>query len=150
MTRRNVKNMIGILLFAILLLGTSDRLFSQTVSDLEEFLIRLEKTDKGIRLTGREGCAFKGLDFTLRDSVRRSVDQYGKVTLVRFSTKGIPKEGLADFQISLMQTEEGLYLEGIRGTAWEELSLTYPEDANYHFIDQNGIVELPQPFAMMD
>jgi hypothetical protein len=151
MERTKPNKMIRILLSLLVLLGVSDMLFSKTdvSSDPEGFLILLETTDNEIKLTGWQGCAFRELNYALKDSVKRTVDQYGKVNLVRFSTKGIPKEGLANFQFTVMRTEEGFYLKGIHGTTWEELSVTYPDGTKHHFIDQNGIVE-PRPLAMTD
>ena len=144
--------MIGIMISLFLLAGTSDTLFSKTTgsSDPGEFLIRFETTDKGVRLTAHQGCAFKEVNLTLKDSARKTVDQYGKVSFVRFSTKGIEKEGLADFRIAVMKTENGFYLEGINGTEWREISVNYPEEVEYHFIHQQGISENPGSSAKMD
>jgi len=141
---------VGILLVLTLLTGTYGILFSQTSSEHAEFLIRLETTDKGIRLDGWHGCAFKELHVTLKDSVRKTIDQYGRVSFVRFSTKGIPGEGLAVFQFAVMKTEEGLCFEGIHGTAWETLSIAHPESTHHWLIDQNGINDYLQQTAAMD
>jgi hypothetical protein len=83
------------------------------------FSINIENTLDGLRLTCATGCAFTELTFTLKEGSSQMVDQYG----IHVKDRERPADGsVADFLFNVTQTAEGLHFEGLKGTAWTNLT----------------------------
>ena len=102
-----------------------------------KFLILVETTDDGIKLTCEEGCAWKGLSFTLARYNPQAIDQNGMSSLSREKT--LPDSTLANFLFTIQKTNDGVSFEGSEGTAWINLSFTCPKTGCHQYIDQNGM-----------
>ena len=102
--------------------------------ELSKFLILVETTNEGIKLTSKEGCAWKELSYNIPGSQSQAIDQYGM-------TKSKTKEESTNsgFLFTIKKTEEGLSFEGIKGTAWKNLTFTCFKGNCHQFIDQHGM-----------
>lgn len=121
-----------------LLLTVSTVAFSQNQSKvLNQFKLRMEKTDKGIEIHSLEGSAWSNLSFSLSDNQQQAVDEYGMAELDK-STGNDPK--LADFLFTISESKNRVILKGIQGTAWKELSFTLSRGQE-QTIDQLGMIE---------
>jgi hypothetical protein len=65
------------------IIGASNAVFSQVNFEAEtsKFLILVETTVDGVKLTSQEGCAWKELTFTLNQDKRQAIDQFGMTFL---------------------------------------------------------------------
>ena len=128
-----------IALIIFLIIGASNDLFSQNVETrkLGDFLILVETTKDGIKLTGKEGCAWKELSFSYKSHSNQAIDQYGMTSLKQDldETSNDP----SSFLFTINKTKDGLSFEGIVGTAWENLSFSCPKVGCRQYIDQNGM-----------
>ena len=107
-------------------------------SDLSHFKILVETDKDEIRLTCTEGCAFTELSFTASQDRPQPVDYQGMSEL-----KGSAKatiDGVADFLFTIMRTDKGIKLVGIRGVVWEDLSFSCNKECE-QWIDEFGIAE---------
>jgi len=50
-------------------------------NDLKSFKVVVEKTDNGVKLTCKNGCAWKNLAFSLNDSQSQAINEYGMTDL---------------------------------------------------------------------
>ncbi len=118
----NSKKLIPNLLIAVFILMASSELIAQEKksSDLKDFNIVIERTDKGIKLNCKNGCAWKELTYSINDYQPQAIDEYGMTDLNKVSLNKDPN--LSDFLFTLIKTEKGINLKGIEGTAWTELS----------------------------
>jgi len=130
-----------IALSVVLVIVLSLNLYPQndTGTDESEFLILVETTDDGIKLTSEEGCAWKNLSFTLKINEKQFVDQYGMTSLNR--DKPVEDNSLANFLFSVVRTEDGLSFEGKEGTTWKKLSFSCQGGKCHQYIDQNGMTK---------
>jgi len=135
------KLIVRIALTVIFMIGAYNSVFSQTVETpkLTKFLILVETTDDGIKLTGIQGCVFKELTFAIKKDYSQAVDQYGMSSLKRAET--VKDSNFDNFLFTIKMTKEGLSFEGIIGTTWEKLSFSCPEHKCHQFIDQNGMTD---------
>jgi len=139
-TKINLKKSALNLLIVVLLLSTSSKLFAQEkTTDLKDFKIVIEKTDNGIKMKSKKGCAWIDLSFTLNNDRPQAVDEYGMTELNTVSKN--KDEKLADFLFTITKTEEGIELKGIKGTAWTNLSFTLTKNEK-QAIDQYGMTSL--------
>jgi len=127
-------NKLFLILAVVICLGSSVN--AQTEHDLKtsDFLLLIENTEMGIKLTGVNGCAFKELAFSLEEGQTQEIDQYG---MKNANEEAVKDDNLASFRFTIRKTGNGLALEGIEGTAWTELSFSMTE--NGQLIDQNGM-----------
>ena len=118
---------------------TYNTAFSQPTSATQstKFLILVETTDEGLKLTGQQGCAWKELTFSIKQDNSQAIDQYGMTSL----NGGNPKENknLSNFLFIIEKTKEGINLKGKRGTAWLNLTFSCPKGRCYQYIDFNGM-----------
>ena len=123
-------------LFAVICLGNSAN--AQTCCNLEtsEFILLVENTKDGIKLTSNEGCAFTTLTFTLREGQVQEIDQFGMRSA---NDKVVKDKSLASFRFTVKKTKDGFAFEGIEGTSWKKLSFTCPVNTS-QLIDQNGMI----------
>ena len=138
----NSKNsFFSIALLGIALICSSVQGFSQTEKSakLAKFLILIETTDNGMKVTGKEGCAFTDLSFTYSTHNNQAIDQSG---MTRLNKNKQPQDiSKTDFLFVIDKTNDGISLEGIVGTAWKTLNFACPKGKCHQYIDQNGMTE---------
>lgn len=133
------KAFLGITLLMIFMTGSLSSVFSKSEeTEKTKFLILLEKTKDGIKLSGVQGCAFKELSFSLKDYNSQAIDQFGMSSLKR--DKPEKDNNLANFLFTIKKTKEGFSLEGIEGSTWKNLSFNCSGTCR-QFIDQNGMTD---------
>lgn len=125
----------GITLSLLLMIGTYNSVFSQTetTSELSKFLILVETTDDGIKLTGQQGCTFKELTFTIKAGNSQAIDQFGMTSPE--GSKG------SNFLFTIKKTKDGLSFEGLKGTYFKKLSFNCPKGNCHQAIDQSGMTD---------
>ena len=101
-----------------------------------KFLLLIENTENGIKITSSKGCAFKELTFSLREGQTQEIDQYGmrKADEIRKVDNN-----LASFRMTIKKEKDVIYLEGIEGTVFSELSFLCLIGKN-QLINQNGML----------
>lgn len=124
---------VRIALSVFLMIGAYNSVFSQTETtpELTKFLILVETTADGIKLTGQQGCIFKELTFTLKAGNSQAIDQFGMTS--KEGSKG------SSFLFTIKKTKDGLSFEGLKGTAFKKLSFSCPEGNCHQAIDQRGM-----------
>lgn len=121
--------------------------------DLEKFVIIITTDDHGFQMECWEGCNWKKLsysDYTIVEGKvnysKAIVDVRGVGSASSLANTQIGQNSLPEskFAFSVQQTEEGVYLQGIKGTAWEKLSYRcINADSNCRqAIDELGMFEL--------
>jgi len=136
----NFKKVISSIFIGIFILTVSSELVAleKKSTDLKDFKIVIEKTDTGIKLTCKNGCAWTELTFSLKDYKPQTIDEYGMTELNNNSTD--KDADLADLLFTLTKTKEGIILKGIEGTAWTDLSFSLSNNKQLT-IDQMGMIE---------
>jgi hypothetical protein len=105
--------------------------------EASEFLILIQNTHSGLRLTCEKGCAWKELSFSSGSEKSQLVDQYGMTTSNRDK---LPKdENLSNFLFNIKTTRTGISLEGKEGTSWTYLDFSCPDSKCNQYIDRNGM-----------
>ena len=139
MTNSLQKLIFGVFVSIIIIFGATNAVFSQNNSSasLTNFKMLVETTDDGINLTCKEGCAWKDLTFRLKKDNSQVVDQFGMTTIS--TDKPIKERNLGVFLIKIKKTNEGISLEGLKGTSFTKLSFSYRNNKCYQYIDQNGM-----------
>lgn len=137
----NFKNRFNYILIVFLALSMSSKLMAQDnkTEDIKPFKIVVEKTQKGIKLLGVKGTAWKDMSFSINDYQPQTIDEYGMAVLDNVSDK--KDEKLADFLFTIIKTKEGIELKGMEGTAWTNLSFSLSKNQK-EAIDQNGTASL--------
>ena len=116
---------------------------AQVKSDLKKstFQLLIENTKDGIKLTSKQGCAFKELTFLLKEGQTQEIDQFG-MRGASDKVKAINDDDLASFCFTITKIRSGTALEvtlgGIEGVAWKKLSFGIPSGRQW--IDQNGMM----------
>lgn len=125
-----------IALSVFLMIGAYHSVFSQTETtpELAKFLILVETTDDGIKLTGQQGCVFKILTFTLNAGKSQAINQFG------MTSQEVSK--VSNFLFTIKKTKDGLSFEGLKGTAFKKLSFSCPKANCHQAIDQSGMTEM--------
>jgi len=136
----NFKRIISNLFIGVFILTVSSELVAQEKksTDLKDFKIVIEKTDTGISMTCKNGCAWKELTFSLKDDKPQAIDEYGMTELNENSPD--KDANLADLLFTIIKTKEGIILKGIEGTAWTDLSFSLSKNKQ-QAIDQMGMTE---------
>lgn len=133
------KVLFGIALLMILMTGAFSSAFSKSDKpEQTKFLILVEKTKDGIKLSGVQGCAFKELSFSLKDNNPQAIDQFGMSSLKR--DKPEKDSNLANFLFTIKETKEGFSFEGLEGSTWKELAFSCSGTCR-QFIDENGMTD---------
>lgn len=103
-----------------------------------DFVFFAKRTDEGVALTCKEGCAWKSLSWTCPES---STCKWGLDSMGMFSpSSGSSKEG---FQILIRAADDGGVLTCEHGCAWKELTWTCEGDPCKAKVDFNGITTRP-------
>lgn len=118
---------------------TKERAKEKKPLALKEFKIIVERTDSGIKLESVKGSAWTDLSFTLINNEPQAIDEYGMTKLGEVSDKKDPE--LADYLFTISETEDGVILKGIEGTAWEKLDFYLPKGAR-EAINQSGMTSI--------
>jgi len=122
----------------LLTLGFSSIAQDESSSDLKDFKITIEKTDKELKMKSSDGSAWIDLSFNLANNKPQAIDEYGMTQLEKVSTYKDPK--LADYLFTITKTKDGIILTGIEGTAWKELSFPLTKNGK-QVIDQFGMMD---------
>ena len=131
---------IFLILAAIVSFGINVNAHKTSTLETSKFLILIENTEDGIKLTGKQGCAFEELTFSLKKGQTQEIDQFG----MRDKDENVREakdENLASFCFKITKMNGGSFLEvvleGIEGTTWKELSFGIPSGSQ--LIDENGM-----------
>jgi len=115
---------------------------AQTASALKasKFLLLIENTKDGIKLTSKQGCAFTELSFLLKKGETQEIDQFG-MRDADDRLRVVKDDNLASFRFKITKIDDGtalkVVLEGMEGTAWKKLSFDIPSGSQW--IDENGM-----------
>ncbi|MGI6343074.1 MAG: hypothetical protein ACOXZ9_08895 [Bacteroidales bacterium] len=118
---------------------TKERVKEKKPLALKEFKIIVERTDNGIKLESVNGSAWTDLSFTFSSDEPQAIDEYGMTKIGEVSDKKDPE--LADYLFTITETESGVILKGIEGTAWEKLDFYLPKGAR-EAINQSGMTSI--------
>lgn len=105
-------------------------------SELKDFIITVEKNEKEIYLKCTKGCAWTNLNLSLPENGMMSINQFGTGNINEKST--VIDSNLADFILIIANSEDGINLKGIKGTAWTDLNFSLPKNKK-QAIDQFGM-----------
>ncbi len=137
-----INRFICIIFFSIFMIMTaSHNGFSQSSNsdDLDPFLILIETTPRGwISLTCKDGCRFVRISYNPRKNRPQGIDNTGMCSDIR--EMNISNGEFANYFFTITVKDEELYLEGLEGTSWSELTINCPEGNCFQYIDQNGLV----------
>ncbi len=128
-TKSKIERLLTTILIALFVITVGSKSIAQEKisANLKEFRITIERTDNGLKLQSDNGSAWIDLSFSLSKNNPQSIDEYGLTQLGKVSTIKDPK--LADYLFAITETNEGITLTGVEGTAWKELSFS---------LEQNG------------
>lgn len=122
-----------------LVLGAESMAQGEDSTELKDFEITIEKTDRGIQMQSSNGSAWLDLSFTLSPDTPQAVDEWGMTGLDDVSADKVPR--LADYLFTISYSTNGkVSLTGLEETAWKELSFTLPENGK-QAINQFGMIE---------
>ncbi|MGB3075533.1 MAG: TonB family protein, partial [Chitinophagales bacterium] len=111
--------------------------------DLAKFLIVVEKTDNELKLTCKDGCAWKSLTFNSSSfDEPQAIDQYGMTTVSATQPVNDPEH--PNFLFTIKGEGNGVNLIGIAGTAWTKLSFARPKSLWMQAIDQFGMTTIDE------
>ena len=134
----NLKNQIQktILLISAILLTSGLSAQENEVSGLKEFHIVIEKSDTGISMVSKKGCAWKELTFGLEENKAMGIDEFGMTEEKDGNAYSDPQ--FADFLFTIELTKKGVKLKSTKGTAWTKLAFKLPKKKK-QAIDQMGM-----------
>ena len=129
-----------LILVAVMCFSISINAQTESVLEASKFLLLIENTKDGIKLTSSKGCAFKELSFSLKKGQTQEIDQFG-MRDANDEVKVAKDDNLASFRFKITKVSDGsgldVVLEGIEGTSWKRLSFTIPRGSQ--LIDANGM-----------
>lgn len=121
---KNCQTLFTIPFYVLLIFGTSSGLIAQedVYVKVASFSILVETLGDEIKLTCNDGCAWKQLSFSSSiKSEPQAVDQNGMTTLPGNLMNQEPIG--SKFLFTIRRTEQGVSLEGKKGTIWSSLTL---------------------------
>lgn len=126
----------------ILILGfcTSSLAQSEAEIKLVPFLINVESTENGLKFTCPKGCAWTTLSFSLKTGEIQAVNQEGMTNEI--SNHVNEDNGLADFHFEVSKDDRNIYLKGLKGTAWLDLSFTSGSGKNSQYFNEFGTLDI--------
>jgi len=131
---------IFLILAVIVCFGINVNAHKKSTLEASKFLILIENTEDGIKLTGKQGCAFKELSFLLKKGQTQEIDQFG-MRDENDNVRVVKDDNLASFRFKITKKNDGSFLdvalEGIEGTTWKKLSFGIP--SGKQLIDENGM-----------
>ncbi len=128
----------NLLILISLVLGTHSVSVAQseTETKLAPFLILVESTDNGLKFTCPKGCGWTDLSFTLYEGESQGVNQEGMANMI--SNQLNQENGLADFHFEVKKDDKNIYLKGMKGTAWLNLSFMSGDGKFHQYFDEYG------------
>lgn len=130
---------VACLAAALFVPATASAQDTQQSHETSNFTFVVEAADRnGIDLTCAEGCAWKVLSFDVSEA--QAIDARGMTGPSEENDNSATE--LADFLFTIERTEEGVRLEGKRGTAWKVLTFSCASGECSQAVDQNGMVSL--------
>lgn len=123
-----------LILLAVTLTVTSA--FSKENPDAPEFEIAMERTENGVKLLGHKGTAFKQLEFTLRNTGKKDIDEFGMAG--KNPKQNRRDNNLSDFEFSIKKSGQTYTLIGKKGTAWTTLTFTF-HGGSVAVINESGV-----------
>lgn len=89
-------------------------------AELQDFVVVIETSDKEVKLTCKEGCAWEELTIKKKDfGVDQAIDATGKTTISKHNSESNAEKG---FLFTIKKNAANIVLQGIEGTKWEELT----------------------------
>lgn len=128
----------AVIITCSLAIGSKAVAQDQSSTDLKEFKITIEKTDKGLKMQSHQGSAWIDLSFRLVNNKPQMIDEWGMTRPGEVSTSKDPE--ISDYLFTIAKTKDGISLTGIEGTAWNELRFSLQENAKQS-VDQFGMTE---------
>ena len=130
--------LFSIALLTSVIIGGSSISWAQTKVENQssKFLILIETTKEGLKLTAEEGCAWKELSFSLKQDKPQGIDQFGMTSFDKIATQD---NKLSSFLFVIRKTKDGVSLEGKNGTAWTNLTFNCPSGQCYQYVDFSGM-----------
>ena len=104
-------------------------------SNLKNFEFQISRINQGLRLESMIGSNWKELELNLPNNQPQLINKSG---LVKSNNNGGIKNS-QDFLISIQKTEKEIFLKGLSGTGWVELSFTLSENGRQK-VNQNGMI----------
>jgi hypothetical protein len=104
-------------------------------SNLKNFEFQISRINHGLRLESMIGSNWTELDLNLPNDQLQLINKSG---LVKSNNIGGIKNS-QDFLISIQKTEKEIFLKGLSGTGWVELSFTLSENGKQK-VNENGMV----------
>ena len=98
--------------------------------EISNFNIIVEKDGNKISMKCKKGCAWKDLEFSLKENQSQQVDKYG------VTSSG--KKSNSDFAFLITNKNEKLALRSTKGTAWKGLEFSIDKDEKRQ-INQFGV-----------
>ena len=124
----------------LLLLPISVTTAQEKNDALSSFLISIQSNNNTVKLTCKEGFAWKELTYNIEDEKpTQGIDALGMTDDIKNQSKLTPE--LADFYFTIEKTENGLSLRSDRGTAWTDLSFNFAKENDEKTIDESGMKE---------
>ena len=129
---------LAIFSFALIILSGCGQ--NKNKNENTGFKILIESSLDGIKLTGKEGCKFTELSFSLVEDKVESINQFGMIMEENANINN--EENMPTFLITMKKTNGEIVLEGIKGTTWKNLSFSCPELGCTQLIDENGMSDI--------
>ncbi len=122
-----MKNILGLVLLAITMSSCGSK--KDTVEISKDFQITIVSINQNeIQLKCTQGCRWNELSFNLQKYQPQGIDAYGLTHAV--NTLADVSDRLPDFKFSMERTDNGVHLESIRDTGWNELSFDCRDNCN--------------------
>jgi len=106
--------------------------------DATDFVLFVEKANNSITLKCVQGCDWADLKLTLNRSQIQALDEFGTKDSPNIDTRKSPN--LANFLITIEQTDKGVSLKGIQGTEWGNLNIDLSNDES-QAINKEGVMK---------
>lgn len=131
--------LIYLVIAAFVVICSSNISFTKPIKDVSSFSFLIKSTKDGLKLISKEGTAWKEVAFSLEENKSQAINQFGMTSIEK---EYAPKDSkLANFLFTVKKIKGGLVFEGIRGTAWKNLSFSCDKNECSQLINQNGMVE---------
>ncbi len=112
---------------------------NEAETKLKTFNIEIIKSDREVYMTCNSGCVWEKLSFNSPKPEPWWVDENG-VSRENNVADGADKKDLTNFRFSIVNTHNGVELNGLKGTAWTSLTFTLKNDQP-QLINQMGMLE---------
>ncbi len=133
---KNRKSIVTTLLMIGFLLASNATIYAQDANkELKDFKITIKKSNDEIIMKCEEGCAWLDLSYNKKKKAQ-AISETGMTKVKKKeSAKG---EISAKFLFTITETDDGIELKGLKGTAWTDLSFSLGNNQK-QMIDQFGM-----------